>query len=150
VAAEVVRQLETLPRRLIVERSLADFGAIFVVESIEEACELVNELAPEHLEIITRDDEAAAARVRHAGAIFFGAHTPEAVGDYFAGPNHVLPTGGASRFSSALGVHNFLRRTSIIRYTRDELDETARMIAALAESEGLDAHARSALIRLGS
>ncbi|HEX3560598.1 MAG TPA: histidinol dehydrogenase [Pyrinomonadaceae bacterium] len=150
VAAEVVRQLETLPRRRIVERSLADFGAIFVVESIEEACELVNQLAPEHLEIITRDDEAAAARVRHAGAIFFGAHTPEAVGDYFAGPNHVLPTGGASRFSSALGVHNFLRRTSIIRYTRDELDETARMIAALAESEGLDAHARSALIRLGS
>jgi histidinol dehydrogenase len=150
VAAEVVRQLETLPRRRIVERSLADFGAIFVIESIEEACELVNQLAPEHLEIITRDDEAAAARVRHAGAIFFGAHTPEAVGDYFAGPNHVLPTGGASRFSSALGVHNFLRRTSIIRYTRDELDETARMIAALAESEGLDAHARSALIRLGS
>jgi len=148
VAAEVARQASTLPRSAIVARSIADFGAAFVVETIEEACELVNELAPEHLEIITRDDDAAAARIRHAGAIFFGAHTPEAVGDYFAGPNHVLPTGGASRFSSALGVNNFLRRTSVIRYTRDELDATARQIAALAESEGLDAHARSALIRL--
>ena len=148
VAAEVARQAETLPRRKIIECSLADFGAVFVVGSLEEACELVNELAPEHLEINMRDEEGAAARVRHAGAIFFGAHTPEAVGDYFAGPNHVLPTGGAARFSSALGVHNFLRRTSVIRYTREELNETACMIAALAESEGLDAHARSAMIRL--
>lgn len=150
VAAEVARQLETLPRRSIVERSLADFGAAFVVGSLEEACELIDELAPEHLEIITRDDERAAALIRHAGAIFFGAHTPEAVGDYFAGPNHVLPTGGASRFSSALGIHNFLRRTSVIRYTREELQETAQQIAALAEAEGLSAHARSALIRLES
>jgi histidinol dehydrogenase len=148
VAAEVARQASTLPRSAIASRSIADFGAAFVVETIEEACELVNELAPEHLEIVTRDDDEAAARIRHAGAIFFGAHTPEAVGDYFAGPNHVLPTGGASRFSSALGVHNFLRRTSVIRYTREELNATARQIAALAESEGLDAHARSALIRL--
>jgi histidinol dehydrogenase len=150
VAAEVARQAGTLPRRAIVTRSLADFGAIFVVTTLEEACDIVNELAPEHLEIITRDPDAAAARVRHAGAIFFGAHTPEAVGDYFAGPNHVLPTGGASRFSSALGVHNFLRRTSVIRYTREELSQTAPLIAALAEAEGLDAHARSALIRVES
>jgi histidinol dehydrogenase len=148
VAAEVARQIETLPRRTIITRSLADFGAIFVVESLEEACETVNELAPEHLEIIARDADGLAARVRHAGAIFFGAHAPEAVGDYFAGPNHVLPTGGAARFSSALGLHDFLRRTSIIRYTRAELNETARMIAALAEAEGLEAHARSALIRI--
>jgi histidinol dehydrogenase len=148
VAAELTRQAATLPRRAIVSRSLSDFGALFVVGTIEEACELVNELAPEHLEIITRDDTAVAARVRHAGAIFFGEHTPEAVGDYFAGPNHVLPTGGASRFSSALGVHDFLRRTSVIRYTREELQRTAPLIAALAEAEGLDAHARSALIRI--
>jgi histidinol dehydrogenase len=148
VAAELTRQAATLPRRAIVSRSLSDFGALFVVGTIEEACELVNELAPEHLEIITRDDTAVAARVRHAGAIFFGEHTPEAVGDYFAGPNHVLPTGGASRFSSALGVQDFLRRTSIIRYTREELQRTAPLIAALAEAEGLDAHARSALIRI--
>lgn len=148
VVAEVTRQVATLPRRAIIERSLADYGAIFVMEDVDEACVLINELAPEHLEIIMRDEEAAAARVRHAGAIFFGAHTPEAVGDYFAGPNHVLPTGGAARFSSALGVNDFLRRTSIIRYTSEELAETAPMIAALAHAEGLDAHARSALIRL--
>jgi len=148
VAAQVALQAETLPRRSVVERSLADFGAAFVVSTVAEACEIVNELAPEHLEIMTRDADAAAALVRHAGAIFYGEHTPEAVGDYFAGPNHVLPTGGAARFSSALGVHNFLRRTSVIRYTREELRETAPLIAALAEAEGLDAHARSALIRL--
>ena len=148
VAAQVARQAATLPRKTIVERSLADFGAVFVVGSIEEACEVVNQLAPEHLEIITRDADAAAALVRHAGAIFFGEHTPEAVGDYLAGPNHVLPTGGSSRFASALGVHNFLRRTSVVRYTREELRQTAPLIAALAEAEGLDAHARSALIRL--
>jgi histidinol dehydrogenase len=150
VALEVTRQAETLPRRKIVARSLAHFGALFVVSTLEEACAVVNELAPEHLEIVTRAPEAAASLVRHAGAIFFGEHAPEAVGDYFAGPNHVLPTGGASRFSSALGVHNFLRRTSIIRYTREELSRTAPLIAALAEAEGLDAHARSALIRLES
>ena len=148
VAAEVGRQAALLPRREIVTRSLADFGAVFVVRDLEEGCDIVNELAPEHLEIIAREDEALAARVRHAGAIFFGPHSPEAVGDYFAGPNHVLPTGRAARFSSALGVHNFLRRTSTIRYTRAELRETAPLIAALARSEGLDAHARSALIRL--
>ena len=148
VAEELARQSETLPRRAIVTRSLNDFGALFVVGAIEEACALVNELAPEHLEIIAREEDSVAARIRHAGAIFFGAHTPEAVGDYFAGPNHVLPTGGASRFSSALGVQVFLRRTSVIRYTREELSRTAPLIAALAEAEGLDAHARSALIRL--
>ncbi|HEX8502828.1 MAG TPA: histidinol dehydrogenase [Pyrinomonadaceae bacterium] len=148
VAAEVARQAETLSRRAVVERSLADFGAVFVVGTLEAACELVNRLAPEHLEIMMREAEAAAALVRHAGAIFFGGHTPEAVGDYFAGPNHVLPTGGAARFSSALGIQHFLRRTSIIRYTREELRRTAPLIAVLAEAEGLDAHARSALIRL--
>jgi histidinol dehydrogenase len=148
VAAEVARQAETLSRRALVERSLADFGAAFVVGTLEEACEVVNRLAPEHLEIMMRESESAAALVRHAGAIFFGEHTPEAVGDYFAGPNHVLPTGGAARFSSALGVHNFLRRTSVVRYTREELAHAAPLIAALAEAEGLDAHARSALIRL--
>lgn len=148
VAEEVVRQTTTLPRRKIIARSLADFGAIFVVGSVEEACDVVNELAPEHLEIVAHDEDGIAARIRHAGAIFFGAHTPEAVGDYFAGPNHVLPTGASARFSSALGVHTFLRRTSIIRYTREELNRTASSIVALAEAEGLDAHARSALIRL--
>ena len=150
VAAEVARQAETLSRRTVVGRSLADFGAAFVVGTLAEACRIVNELAPEHLEIMMREAEEAAALVRHAGAIFFGEYTPEAVGDYFAGPNHVLPTGGAARFSSALGVGHFLRRTSVVRYTREELRHTAPLIAALAEAEGLDAHARSALIRLGT
>ena len=149
VAAEVERQARTLTRARVVERSLAEFGAIIVVADVSEACELVNALAPEHLEIITRDDTAVAARVRHAGAIFFGQQTPEAVGDYFAGPNHVLPTNGAARFSSALGVRDFTRRTSLLRYTSGEMRRTAHHIAALARAEGLDAHARSALIRIG-
>ena len=150
VVAQLGRQLGDLPRREIIARSLAKFGAVIMVETLEEACDFVNELAPEHLEIIARDEDELAARVRHAGAIFLGAHTPEAVGDYFAGPNHVLPTGGAARFSSALGVCDFVRRTTVLRYTEDELTRTAHMIAALARAEGLDAHARSALIRLES
>ncbi len=149
VAEEVARQLKTLTRARIIARSLEDYGAAIVVGDIEEACEIVNELAPEHLEIITHKEEEVAARIRNAGAIFFGSYSPEAVGDYIAGPNHVLPTGGTARFSSALGVHTFLRRTSVVHYTRDELNVTAHEIAALATAEGLDAHARSALVRLG-
>jgi histidinol dehydrogenase len=148
VGAEVTRQARELSRRFVIERSLAQYGAIIVVADMEEACELINELAPEHLEIIARDEEAIARNVRHAGAIFFGAHTPEAVGDYLAGPNHVLPTSGAARFSSALGVYDFVKRTSVLRYSPDELKRTAHIIATLAQAEGLDAHALSALIRL--
>ena len=148
VAEEIERQARSLTRLPLVEKSLAAFGAIIVVDNLHEACELVNELAPEHVEIMTRDAEGVAAGVRHAGAIFLGEHTPEAVGDYFAGPNHVLPTGGAARFSSALGVYDFVKRTSVLRYTSGELARTAGMIAALAHAEGLDAHARSALIRV--
>jgi histidinol dehydrogenase len=150
VAEQLLVQTLGLPRRVIIESSLAEFGAIILVNTMEEACALVNRLAPEHLEIVARDEEEVAARVRHAGAIFLGAHTPEAVGDYFAGPNHVLPTGGSARFSSALGVYDFVRRTSILRYSPEELARTAHHIAALARSEGLDAHARSALMRLDS
>ena len=148
VKAEVTRQARKLSRCSVIERSLAQYGAIIVVEDMQEACEVVNELAPEHLEIIARDEEAIARSVCHAGAIFLGAHTPEAVGDYFAGPNHVLPTSGAARFSSALGVYDFVKRTSILKYTPAELNRTAHAIAVLAQAEGLDAHARSALIRL--
>jgi histidinol dehydrogenase len=147
-ALEIARQTEDLPRRLIVEQSLAEYGAIIVVEDMNEACEIVNRLAPEHLEIIAREEDAVVDRVRNAGAIFCGPHSPEAVGDYIAGPNHVLPTGGAARFSSALGVQNFLRRTSMIRYTLAELERTAPMIEALAAAEGLIGHARSARIRV--
>ncbi len=147
VSVEVSRQAESLPRRATVEKSLAQYGAVLRVDDLSEACEIVNQLAPEHLEIVTRDDEAVAAKIRHAGAMFFGSYTPEVVGDYFAGPNHVLPTGGASRFSSALGVYDFLRRTTVLRYSREALRRSANKIATLAEAEGLEAHARSAEIR---
>lgn len=148
VAAEISRQMESLSRRAIVEKSLAKYGAIGVVADLDEACAIVNSLAPEHLEIVTRDDEAVAQRILHAGAIFFGSYTPEVVGDYFAGPNHVLPTAGAARFSSALGVNDFIKRTTMLRYSREALSHSARKIAILAKAEGLEAHARSAEIRL--
>jgi histidinol dehydrogenase len=147
VSVEVSRQAESLPRRATVEKSLAQHGAFLVVDDLSEACEIVNQLAPEHLEIMTRNDEAVAAKIRHAGAIFFGSYTPEVVGDYFAGPNHVLPTAGASRFSSALGVYDFLKRTTMLRYSHAALRRSANKIATLAKAEGLEAHARSAEIR---
>jgi histidinol dehydrogenase len=147
VVQEVARQAESLPRREIVSSSLNEYGAIILVETLTEACSIVNELAPEHVEIVTRDDEAIAAQIWHAGAIFLGAYTPEAVGDYIAGPNHVLPTVKTARFSSALGVYDFMKRTSVLRYSAEAFADVAENVAVLAESEGLAAHARSALIR---
>jgi histidinol dehydrogenase len=146
-AVEVKRQSASLPRRAIVEQSLARYGGIVLLDGLDEACAIANELAPEHLELMTHDDEGVAAQIREAGAIFFGPNTPEAVGDYLAGPNHVLPTGGAARFSSALGVYDFVKRTSLLRYSSEAIKRSAGSIAALAAAEGLDAHARSALIR---
>lgn len=148
VQAEVIRQTESLPRKAIIEKSLADFGALIVVESLDAACTLVNRLAAEHVEVMTADSEATAAQIKHAGAIFIGDYSAESVGDYFAGTNHVLPTGGTARFSSALGVYDFLKRTSLIRYTREEMQRTARSIDLIAQAEGLQAHARAATIRL--
>ncbi|MGE0103502.1 MAG: histidinol dehydrogenase [Blastocatellales bacterium] len=147
VQYELQEQTARLSRRGIIEKSLADFGALIVVETIEAACELANRLAPEHVEVMTADSEAAAALISNAGAIFIGPYSPESVGDYFAGTNHVLPTGGTARFSSALGVYDFLKRTSIVRYTREELMRTATLIERLALAEGFDAHARAATIR---
>ncbi|MEP7340784.1 MAG: histidinol dehydrogenase [Acidobacteriota bacterium] len=147
VAGELVRQTATLSRHKIIERSLADYGALIVVNSIDDACEMVNRLAPEHVEVITADAEATAEKIHNAGAIFIGPYSPESVGDYFAGTNHVLPTGGTARFSSALGVYDFLKRTSIIRYTKEELMRTAGSIERLALAEGFEAHARAATIR---
>ncbi len=152
LAEEVARELRAkvaeLPRSEIIENSLAQYGAIVVVEDLNEACNLVNEIAPEHLEIMSRDVDGIAARIRNAGAIFFGDYSPEAVGDYLAGPNHVLPTARAARFSSALGVHDFIKRTNIVKFSADEMRRTARMVATLARVEGLEAHAQSTLIRL--
>ena len=145
--AEVTRQALSLSRRTIIEQSLAQYGAIVLVADLEEACTMVNDLSPEHLELMTSDDEGAATKIRNAGAIFFGPNSPEAVGDYLAGPNHVLPTGGAARFSSALGVYDFVKRTSLLRYSSEAIAQSVEKIGALAAVEGLDAHARSALIR---
>jgi len=147
VANEVEQQAESLPRREIVMASLKEYGAIILVETLDEACAIVNELAPEHVQIVTSNDEGVAKKIRHAGAIFFGAYTPEAVGDYIAGPNHVLPTGRTARFSSALGVYDFVKRTSLLRYSKEAFEAAAESVAVLAECEGLNGHARSALIR---
>lgn len=146
-ASEVERQLARVERRDIAGVSIERFGAIFVVESMETACELANLIAPEHLELMTADDDRAASLIENAGAIFFGPYSSEPVGDYIAGPNHVLPTLGTSRFSSALGVHDFVRRQSVIRYNREALRNNAGSIAAMADAEGLTAHKRAVLLR---
>lgn len=147
VAQEVQHQAESLPRSAIAAASLQNYGAIVIVNSIDDACSIANWIAPEHVELVTTDDDAVAASIRHAGAIFFGQHTPEAIGDYLAGPNHVLPTGRTARFSSALGVYDFVKRTSVLRYSSDAFGEVSDAVATLAECEGLTAHARSASIR---
>ena len=147
VVSELTQQLESLPRREIIETSVKEYGAIILVETLSEACAIVNDLAPEHVEVVTHDDEVVAAQIRHAGAIFLGAYTPEAVGDYLAGPNHVLPTVRTARFSSALGVYDFMKRTSVLRYSEEALASVAESVAVLAESEGLKGHARSVLRR---
>ena len=147
VAQQVQQQLSSLPRRAIAEESLANYGAILLVENLADACQIVNALAPEHLELLTNDNDGLAERINHAGAIFFGPYSPEALGDYLAGPNHVLPTGRTARFSSALGVYDFVKRTSVIRYSRAAFQRVAGSISVLAEAEGLSGHARSALIR---
>ena len=148
VSHEVERQIESLERREIARVSIDSYGAIFVVESLEDGCELVNRIAPEHLELMTADDERAADMIENAGAIFFGAWSSEPVGDYIAGPNHVLPTVGTARFSSPLGVYDFLKRQSVIRYNREAIEKHSEAIAAMADAEGLTAHKRAVLIRI--
>lgn len=148
IRKELERQLESLPRKSIARKSLQNFGAIVVLDSYFEAAQWINEIAPEHLEIFSGIPRSAIALIRNAGAIFYGDYCPEAVGDYFAGCNHVLPTGGTARFSSPLGVYDFQRRTSIVQYSREELARTWRSIDRLAGVEGLEGHARSVRIRM--
>ncbi|MEC0766973.1 histidinol dehydrogenase [Bacillus atrophaeus] len=143
VQSEVNEQLDTLPRKAIAEASIREYGHIYVAESMDEAVEAVNVLAPEHLEIITKSPEALIGGIKHAGAIFLGRYSPEPVGDYFAGPNHVLPTNGTARFSSPLNVTDFQKKSSIISYSQKAFEEQAESIAAFARLEGLEAHARS-------
>jgi len=147
VQLEIERQIATLERNETARASIENFGAIFIVETIEEGCKLINHLAPEHLELMTSNNESAAKLVENSGAIFFGPYSPEPVGDYFAGPNHVLPTVGTARFSSPLGVYDFVKRQSVIEYTREAVEKNGDAIAAMADAEGLTAHKRSVLIR---
>ncbi len=152
LAAQVERalesQLRTLPRRDIAGASWRDHGAIILVGALADAIPLVDRLAPEHLEIIATDADALAARVRNAGAIFLGGHTPEAIGDYVGGSNHVLPTARSARFSSGLGVLDFMKRTSILKCSADSLREIGPAAIALGEAESLGAHARSVAMRM--
>jgi histidinol dehydrogenase len=148
VAAELGRQLAGLPRREIAGAALAAHGALVLTASLDEAVELANGLAPEHLELQVADPEGLLARVRHAGAVFLGRHTPEVVGDYVAGPNHVLPTGGTARFSSALSTEDFVTRLSVIEYSREGLAEAGPHVAELSRVEGLDGHGAAAAIRI--
>jgi histidinol dehydrogenase len=147
VAAEVERQVKLLPRRDIAEKALRNQGAIFVVAGGDDVVRLMNELAPEHAELAMRDARALADRITTAGALFLGTHTPESVGDYMAGPSHVLPTGGSARFFSPLGVGDFVKRTSIVEYDAAALQAQGADIEALAEVEGLHAHGRAVSIR---
>jgi len=148
VARAVDGQLKTLPRADVAAASWRDFGAIILVAKLDDAIPLTDAIAPEHLEIETHDAEALGAKVRNAGAIFLGSHTPEAIGDYVAGSNHVLPTARSARFSSGLGVLDFMKRTSILRLDSDALAKLGPSAIALGKAEGLDAHARSVAMRL--
>src|ERR1700676_5529371 len=148
VEQAVAAQLSTLPRGLVAAASWRDFGAIILVGALDDAVPLVDAIAPEHLEIETADPERLAAKIRNAGAIFLGPHTPEAIGDYVGGSNHVLPTARSARFSSGLGVLDFMKRTSILKCGPDQLRALGPAAMTLGKAEGLDAHSRSVGLRL--
>jgi histidinol dehydrogenase len=148
VEAELARQLETLPRRDIAAVSTAERGTIVITDTIDEAVRVANEIAPEHLELLTSEPFALLPRIENAGAIFLGPYSTEPVGDYFAGPNHVLPTNGTARFSSPLNVDDFLKKSSVIHYSREALLANGDMIMTLARTEGLEGHARAVEVRL--
>ncbi|MCM3760635.1 histidinol dehydrogenase [Alkalihalobacillus oceani] len=148
VSVEVEKQLALLPRKDIAAASIRDYGVIYIARDIAEAVHVVNELAPEHLELLTKEPMNLVGKIRHAGAIFVGAYSSEPVGDYFAGPNHVLPTNGTARFSSPLNVDDFIKKSSIIAYSKEALEANGSKISALARLEGLEAHARAIDIRL--
>jgi histidinol dehydrogenase len=150
VAAAVERQLANLPRREIAGAALRAHGALVLTRSLEEAVEVTNLLAPEHLELQVAEPDALLAQVRNAGAVFLGRYTPEVVGDYVAGPNHVLPTGGTARFASALGTEDFVKRLSVIQYAPAGLRDAGPHVAELARVEGLDGHGAAAAIRIES
>ena len=147
VQAEVERQLNLLPREPVARKSIEGSSKILLCDSLDEVIDTANRIAPEHLEICTDDPFAILPRIRNAGSIFLGKNAPEALGDYFAGPNHTLPTSGTARFSSPLGVDDFVKKSQFIYYTRDALEKVAQPIAAFAREEGLEGHARSVTVR---
>ena len=147
VSVEVDRFVANLSRRKIIEKSLNNYGYILLVDSLDEAADTANEIASEHLEILTKDPFAMMTKIRNAGAIFLGEYSSEPLGDYFAGPNHVLPTNGTARFFSPLNVDDFLKKTSIISYSRPALEKIHQDIECFAENEGLTAHANSIRVR---
>jgi len=148
VETSLAAQLATLPRAAIAAAAWRDFGAVILVPNLAAAVPLVDAVAPEHVEIISREADRLAASISNAGAIFLGAHTPEAIGDYVAGSNHVLPTARSARFASGLGVLDFMKRTSLLKLGADELAKLGPAAMALGRAEGLEAHARSVAIRL--
>ena len=147
---EVAKQLEALPRKEIAQPAIRDYGAVYVAKDMEEAVDVVNELAPEHLEVMVEEPWALLSSIRHAGAIFLGEQSSEPVGDYFAGTNHVLPTNGTARFSNPLSVDDFVKKSSIVSYSKRAIHEHGKKIAAFARMEGLEAHARAVEARLGA
>jgi histidinol dehydrogenase len=134
-------------RRDIIEESLSGYGYIFLTKDIESSIDLANELAPEHLELMVKDPFVYLSKIKNAGAIFLGDYTPEPIGDYFAGPNHTLPTSSSAKFSSPLGVYDFMKKSSIVYYPKSALDEVADKVIKFAISEGLDAHANALKVR---
>ena len=148
VASEVKRQLINLKRKSIVKRSVKNFGAIVVTRDMDEAIAIANRFAPEHLELMVRNPRKLLSKIKHAGAVFIGHNTPETIGDYIAGPNHILPTGGTARFSSPLGVYDFLKRSSVLSFSKKSLNKYGKQAARFAEMEGLEAHGRSIEKRL--
>ena len=150
VQVSIERFLKELPRSKIASSSWNDFGSIILVENFDEAIDLVNEVAPEHLQLMTSNAENLLKKIKNAGAIFIGHFTPEAVGDYIAGPNHVLPTNGTAKFSSGLGVLDFCKRTTIVEFNKNNLDAIGKNVITLAKAEGLEAHAMSVALRLNN
>ena len=148
VLQEISKQLKALPRGNLIKESLGKFGFIILTRDLNEAVDISNTIAPEHLQVIVKDEDEVLSKIKHAGAIFTGSFTPVAVGDYIAGPSHVLPTGGTARFFSGLSVNDFLKRTSVITYSEDVLRSSAKDIITIAEAEGLEAHAQSVRIRV--
>ena len=147
VSAELERQIPLLPRAEIARASIDDGSKIIVAPTLDAAIEIANEIAPEHFELLVDNPFDYLDKIRHAGSIFMGRNCPEALGDYLAGPNHTLPTGGTAKFSSPLSVDDFVKKTQYSYYTREALERVAKDVAFFAHKEGLDAHAKSAVIR---